>query len=296
MKSCRHRKLATSLGGQITGRKTPTRPKRIVLAGRRFQRIERSKLEVGDPPRERFARLLQTIHRGRTQQEVPACALDSGHMNYNLQLIQRDVRFHGRPCSRAKPTDGKMHCHIKTFRQSARPTVRFRRPESAIARPQRGQGAAKTRPWGHALRADRPSHRSAGARSRSLPGACAPKGPALRPESTAIGRGRSVRSRPCGGTVANTVRVTSPSRSRPRRVRVSMRCDIPPTRRFISLKRFGPSPSSMTISTLHLSPTLASTPLTARQSLERWAPGPVTSVCASTKFVPPCERRARSLI
>src|SRR5665213_2553937 len=55
--------------------------------------------------------------------------------------------------------------------------------------------------------------------------------------------------------VGNTIRVTRPSRSRPLKVRVSMRWEIPPTMRLISLNRLGPPPSSMTISTLHLSPT-----------------------------------------
>jgi NAD(P)H-dependent FMN reductase len=49
--------------------------------------------------------------------------------------------------------------------------------------------------------------------------------------------------------VGNTVRVTSPSRSNPRSVKVSIRCEIPPTIRLISLKRFGPSPSRTTIVT-----------------------------------------------
>src|SRR5260370_15052109 len=57
--------------------------------------------------------------------------------------------------------------------------------------------------------------------------------------------------------VGKTVRVTRPSRSRPRSVSVSIRCEMPPTMRLISLKRRGPSPSSMMTNTLHLSPTLA---------------------------------------
>src|ERR1051326_8158557 len=66
--------------------------------------------------------------------------------------------------------------------------------------------------------------------------------------------------------VGNTVRVTRPSRSRPRRVSVSMRCEMPPIERLSSLKRFGPSPSRVTTSTDHLSPTRPSTSLMARQS------------------------------
>ena len=54
-----------------------------------------------------------------------------------------------------------------------------------------------------------------------------------------------------------TVRFTNPSRSMPLRVKVSIRCEIVPMTRLISLKRRGPSRSAMTISTLHLSPTRA---------------------------------------
>src|SRR5215470_3576543 len=66
--------------------------------------------------------------------------------------------------------------------------------------------------------------------------------------------------------VGNTVRVTRPSRSRPRSVSVNIRCEMLPSARRISLKRFGPSPSTPTTSTVHLSPTRASISLTARQS------------------------------
>src|SRR5712671_6828863 len=66
--------------------------------------------------------------------------------------------------------------------------------------------------------------------------------------------------------VGNTVRVTRPSRSRPRSVNVNIRCEMLPSARRISLKRFGPSPSTPTTSTVHLSPTRASISLTARQS------------------------------
>src|SRR5712672_4404571 len=66
--------------------------------------------------------------------------------------------------------------------------------------------------------------------------------------------------------VGNTVRVTRPSRSRPRSVNVNIRCEMLPSARRISLKRFGPAPSSPTTSTVHLSPTRARTSLTARQS------------------------------
>ena len=69
-----------------------------------------------------------------------------------------------------------------------------------------------------------------------------------------------------GGTVGYTVRVTRPSRSSARSVRVSMRCEMPPTSRLISLNRLGPLPSRLTTSTVHLSPILARTSLMARQS------------------------------
>src|SRR6516165_591544 len=66
--------------------------------------------------------------------------------------------------------------------------------------------------------------------------------------------------------VGKTVRVTRPSRSRHLSVNVSIRCEMLPSARRSSLNRFGPSPSVLTTSTVHLSPTRASTSLTARQS------------------------------
>ena len=53
-------------------------------------------------------------------------------------------------------------------------------------------------------------------------------------------------------------------------VKVSIRCEMLPSARRTSLKRFGPSPSTVTTSTVHLSPTRASTSLTARQSSGTW--------------------------
>src|SRR6267143_2093346 len=66
--------------------------------------------------------------------------------------------------------------------------------------------------------------------------------------------------------VGNTVRVTRPSRSRPRSVNANIRCEMLPSARRISLKRFGPSPSTPTTSTVHLSPTRANISPRARQS------------------------------
>src|SRR5437867_1259571 len=66
--------------------------------------------------------------------------------------------------------------------------------------------------------------------------------------------------------VAKTVRVTRPSRSSALSVKVSIRCEMLPSPRRSSLNRFGPSPSMLTTSTVHLSPTRARTSLTARQS------------------------------
>src|SRR5215471_1835436 len=66
--------------------------------------------------------------------------------------------------------------------------------------------------------------------------------------------------------VASTVRVTRPSRSSARSVKVSMRCEMLPSARRSSLNRLGPSPKTPTTSTVHLSPTRARTSLTARQS------------------------------
>jgi hypothetical protein len=57
-----------------------------------------------------------------------------------------------------------------------------------------------------------------------------------------------------------------PSRSNPRTVNVSIRCEIPPAIRFISLKRFGAITEQTTISTVHLSPTRATMELRLRQS------------------------------
>src|ERR1700761_1325783 len=66
--------------------------------------------------------------------------------------------------------------------------------------------------------------------------------------------------------VGKPVRVTRPSRSRPRKVSVSIRCEMPLIMRLISLKRFGPSNSIMMTKTLHLSPTRARIEATFRQS------------------------------
>jgi hypothetical protein len=66
--------------------------------------------------------------------------------------------------------------------------------------------------------------------------------------------------------VENTVRVTSPSRSNPRRVSDSMRCEKPTTPCRNSLNRHGPSRSSITISTLDLSPMRFSIALIPDQS------------------------------
>src|SRR5882757_124694 len=77
--------------------------------------------------------------------------------------------------------------------------------------------------------------------------------------------------------VGNTVRVTRPSRSSPRSVKVNIRCEMPPIIRFNSLKRRGPPLSSMMTSTLHLSPTRARIEATPRQSLSRCALGGKTN-------------------
>src|SRR5947209_5328631 len=63
-----------------------------------------------------------------------------------------------------------------------------------------------------------------------------------------------------------TVRLTSPSRSRLRRVSVSMRCDTLGISRRNSLKRFEPSPSVCTTSTVHLSPIRDNKVLIVRQT------------------------------
>src|SRR5262245_39244798 len=84
--------------------------------------------------------------------------------------------------------------------------------------------------------------------------------------------------------VGKTVRVTRPSRSRHLSVKVSIRCEMLPSARRSSLNRFGPSPSVLTTSTVHLSPTRASTSLTARQSSG-------TCRLLGISDVPSCRRR-----
>src|SRR6516225_8548259 len=84
-----------------------------------------------------------------------------------------------------------------------------------------------------------------------------------------------------GGTVGKTERVIKPSRSSPRSVSVSMRCEMPPIERRNSLKRKGPPPSRVTTRTDHLSPTRASTSLTARQSAGK-------CLCLGFMDVPTC--------
>src|SRR5687768_12499219 len=63
-----------------------------------------------------------------------------------------------------------------------------------------------------------------------------------------------------------TVRLTSPSRSRLRRVSVSIRCETLGISRRSSLKRRGPSPRVATTSTVHLSPIRDSSVLIVRQT------------------------------
>src|SRR5260370_28352817 len=84
--------------------------------------------------------------------------------------------------------------------------------------------------------------------------------------------------------VGKNVRVTSPSRSSPLTVKVSIRCEMLPSARRSSLNRIGPSPRAETTSTVHLSPTRASTSLTARQSS-------ATSRLLGIRLVPSCPCR-----
>ncbi|MNW06184.1 hypothetical protein D3C71_2025430 [compost metagenome] len=78
------------------------------------------------------------------------------------------------------------------------------------------------------------------------------------------------------------VRVTRPSRSRLRSVRVSMRCDTPLIRRLSSLNRSVPlRPSMPTTITLHLSPMRLSTSDMAEQLA-------CCEVSVSDMDVPPC--------
>jgi hypothetical protein len=92
--------------------------------------------------------------------ELSVCPLDNGHVNYNLQLMERAVRFHGRLCSRAKPTDATTDCYIKIFWQNAGQRTRFSGQKAATARPKRGQSAAAVGPWSGRVAADgRPDRR-----------------------------------------------------------------------------------------------------------------------------------------
>src|SRR6185437_14788687 len=70
-----------------------------------------------------------------------------------------------------------------------------------------------------------------------------------------------------------------PSLSRLRNVSVSIRCEMPSIERWSSLNRFVRSPSAMTTRMLHLSPTSARTERTPMQ---------LSSVCVTSKKVPPC--------
>ena len=119
------------------------------------------------------------------------------------------------------------------------------------------------------------------------------------PARPASGRDRSARSRPEPARSASRVRDTRPSRSRLRRVRLSMRCEMPSMRRFSSLKRTGPAPSIITMSMLHLSPTRASTGATVVQHRATAPPAEprgrslgsmaVTCVCPGSRLVRSCD-------
>src|SRR6185436_1051607 len=79
-----------------------------------------------------------------------------------------------------------------------------------------------------------------------------------------------------------TVRLTSPSRSRPRSVSVSMRCDTAGMARRISEKRRAPSHRFITTRTVHLSPMRWRISVAGRQLS-------VTCRVPRLKNVPPCE-------
>ena len=97
-------------------------------------------------------------------------------------------------------------------------------------------------------------HRTAPA-PRGSPRHCpSPRSRGRKSASAANGQARSAHNRRAAGCVGVTVRLTSPSRSRLRRVSVSMRCDTLGISRRSSLKRFEPSPSVWTTRTVHLSP------------------------------------------
>src|SRR5438128_1071003 len=97
--------------------------------------------------------------------------------------------------------------------------------------------------------------------------------------------------------VGYTVRVTRPSRSRWRRVSVSIRCEMPSMPRCSSVKRVVPWPSRAMANTLHLSPTrLSISRAVAHPSAAGAAPAPagpswmpllVTPLCLTDTELPP---------
>jgi hypothetical protein len=93
-----------------------------------------------------------------------------------------------------------------------------------------------------------------------------------------------------GGFVGSTVRASRPSRSRLRSARVNMRCEMPASARFRSLKRSGPSPRLTMTSTLHVSPTRVRISRVAGQSSAKRG---VRVPLPSTLNVPPCGLLAR---
>jgi len=91
-------------------------------------------------------------------------------------------------------------------------------------------------------------------------------------------------------TVGEIVRVTMPSRSRPRSVRVSICCEIPAVLRLMSLNRREPSRNSMTTSMLHFSPMRARIWLTFWQSwCSGWDIVAVISVCLGDANLRSCD-------
>ena len=81
-----------------------------------------------------------------------------------------------------------------------------------------------------------------------------------------------------GGTVGYTVRVSRPSRSSLRRLRVSIRRLIPATARSSSVKRMGPAAAATMMPMLHL-PAMWSSTSTMGHASSSWA-------CAGTAVFP----------
>ena len=72
MKFSRQVRLPLSPPARKLFRKSAPHPERILVPCADFQHVERIELDVGDAAGQRFARLPQEVHRGRSQQQKPS--------------------------------------------------------------------------------------------------------------------------------------------------------------------------------------------------------------------------------